>query len=201
VLLVVSVVLAAVATLLLRGHLTRLEARAAAGGPGVAVVMAAVDIERGDVLSGGAVEVGRVPARYVPPGAVRSVEGALGRVAIADLRSGEVVTETRLATGGGPLAAMVPAGLRAVAVTVGVPPGPLLTQDRVDVLATYAGGQPHAETVISSAEVLTVRGADDAIGEASTVVLLVSPDDAERLAFARSFAELSLAVVSAEETP
>jgi Flp pilus assembly protein CpaB len=57
--------------------------------------------------------------------------------------------------------------------------------------------------VVTAAEVLTAResGSADALGAGSVVVLLVGSEDAERLAFSRSFAELSLAVRSAEERP
>ena len=199
VLLAGSLVLAAVATLVLRGYLTRLEARAAEAGPGVDVVVASADLARGSVVEPGVVEVRRVPQRYVPPGAERSVEGVTGRTLVADVAAGEVITSRRLASEGGPLAALVPPGLRAVAVIVSVPPGPLSAGDRVDVIATYAGGQPHAETVLEAAEVLATRAAGDVTGAGSTVVLLVAPDDAQRLAFARSFAELSVAVVSPQE--
>jgi pilus assembly protein CpaB len=199
VLLALSVIVAGGATFVLRGYLARLEARAAASGPGVAVVVAAREIGRGEVVSPGSLEVGRVPVRYLPPGAVRTVDAAVGQVAVADLVAGEVVTEARVTSAGGPLAAVVPAGLRAVGVTVAAPPGPLVAGDRVDVLATYAGGQPHAETVVAGAEVVAVRDGGGDLGETSTVMLLVAPEGAERLAFARSFAELSLAVISAEE--
>jgi Flp pilus assembly protein CpaB len=118
----------------------------------------------------------------------------------ADLLRGEAVTISRLAGDGGPVAGMVPAGLRAVQVPVAAPPGLLASGDRVDVLATYGAGQPHTETVVSAAEVLTILdGATDGFEIVPTLVLLVSPDVAERLAYARAFADLSIAVTSAEE--
>ena len=194
-----SLVLAAVATLVLRGHLTRLEARAAEAGPGIDTVVASEDLVRGTIVGPESLEVQLVPQRYVPAGAERSVEAVAGRTLVADVGAGEVVTSERLASEGGPLAALVPPGLRAVAVVVSVHPGPLSPGDRVDVIATYAGGQPHAETVLEAAEVVTTRNEGDVTGAGSTVVLLAAPEDAERLAFARSFAELSVAVVSPEE--
>ena len=76
------------------------------------------------------------------------------------------------------------------------PPGTVTAGDRVDVLATFATGQPHTETVVSGAEVLVVMAGQglDELGAGTTVVLLVSPEVAERLAFARAFADISLAV-------
>jgi len=110
-----------------------------------------------------------------------------------------------LAPPGGPVAALVPDGLRAIAITAAVPSGVLAAGDRVDVLATFASGQqPHTETVVEGAEVLSVvtaAGLEESAG-ASTLVLLVTPDVAERLAFARAFADLAVAVAPPlEATP
>lgn len=100
------------------------------------------------------------------------------------------------------MASMVPAGLRAVPVPAAAPGGLLAPGDRVDVLATFAAGQPHTETVVEGAEVLSILGPQEGTFDGVTnVVLLVSPDAAERLAYARSFAELSISVTSAEEAP
>jgi hypothetical protein len=83
----------------------------------------------------------------------------------------------------------------------------------VDVLATYAGSQPHSEVVVGGVEVLFVLGPtipplgstgvdfDAAAAGASTpatLILVVSPDQEERLAFARAFANLEVAIESAE---
>ena len=200
VLLAFSVLLASTATLLLRGHLQQLEARAAAAGPGRPVVVAAVDLTRGSAIGPQQVRIERIPERFTSPGALRSTTTAVGRTAGTDIQAGEPITTSRLAPAGGPVAALVPRGLRAVGVGVGVPPGPLAPGDRVDVLATYAGGQPHTETVVTAAEVLMVQGSDDPGGGGTAVVLLVWPGDAERLAYARAFADLSIAVVSPAET-
>jgi pilus assembly protein CpaB len=202
ILLLISVLLAVGATLFLQGHLARLESRAAAAGPRSPVVVAAADLARGTVLDPSVLRVESIPGRYHPPGAVTSVGALAGRALASPVLEGEPVTTSRVAPPGGPLAAAIPPGLRAVAVPVAVPPGPLEPGDRVDVLATYAGGQPHTETVVGEAEVVTAReSSTDALGTGSVVVLLVAPEDAERLAFSRSFGELSLAVRSAAERP
>ena len=203
VLLLVSIALAVGATVMLRGHLTRLEARVAAEGPGAPVVVAAADLSRGDRLEAAMLRTVPIPARYRPPGAVASPGELTGRMLASAVLTGEPVTMSRIAPPGGPVAAAVPTGLRAVAVSVAVPAGPLEPGDRVDVLATYAGGQPHTETVVEAAEVLLSLGGPsaDGFGSPSTIVVLVGPEDAERLAYARSFAELSVAVRGAEEGP
>jgi hypothetical protein len=87
----------------------------------------------------------------------------------------------------------------------------------VDVLATYgsaAVGQPHTEVVVAGVEVLFVlgpagfpsasrtsghgldvagAGAEDTV----TLLLLVSPDQETRLAFARAFANLEVVIAPA----
>ena len=194
---VLALVLGAVTTLALRDHLAQLEARAAAPGPGRPVVVASVDLPRGSVLAATELRVVQLPERYVPPGTASDVAQVAGRRIAVDVLAGEPVTFTRLAPSGGPIAALVPVGLRAIAITAAVPSQVLAPGDRVDVLATFASGQePHTETVVEGAEVLSVvaaAGLEESAG-ASTLVLLVSPDVAERLAFARAFADLAVAV-------
>jgi pilus assembly protein CpaB len=200
VLVALALVLGAAATLVLRAHLARLETQARSGGPGVPVVVAARALARGSVLDPSSVREGSLPRRFLPPGALLSVDRAVGRILSAGVASGEVLTSARLAPPGGPVASLVPAGLRAVPVTAAIPPGVVAPGDRVDVLATFApgaaSGGPHAETVASEAEILLVvdRAAYEEPVDAATVVLLVSPETAERLAYARSLGELSLAI-------
>jgi hypothetical protein len=53
---------------------------------------------------------------------------------------------------------------------------------------------------VSAAEVLSIlAGGPEGFETSSTVVLLASPDTAEQLAYARSFADLSIAVAPAED--
>ena len=60
-----------------------------------------------------------MPSRFAPPGAMRDVARATGRIAVADIAAGEIVTELRLAGArSGPTASLVPAGMRAVQVPV-----------------------------------------------------------------------------------
>lgn len=203
ILLAVSIALAALATVALRGYLSRLEARAGVGGETLPVVVAGVDLKRGAVVGPSMVEARSVPARYRPPGALAGPAQVVGRVLAADVVTGEALTAARLAPPGGPVAALVPQGFRAFPLPAGIPPGSLAAGDRVDVLATYPTGQPYSETVVTGAEVLRVidHGAFADQGPGATVLLLVGPEAAERLAHATAFAEISLAVAPAEWTP
>jgi len=197
ILLVLSIALAALAAVGLRGHLARLEARAGLDGGSGSVVVARSDLERGTAVGPSMVEVRSIPGRYRPPRALTEPGQALGRVLATDVLAGEAITEARLAPPGGPVAALVPEGLRAFPLPAAFPSGSLAPGDRVDVLATYPSGQPYTETVASAAEVLLVLkggGASEDFEPGMTVVLLVGPETAERLAHAAAFAEISLAV-------
>jgi pilus assembly protein CpaB len=191
-----SLALAAATTLLLHDHLARLEARASAAGPGRPVLVAAADLDRGAVVQPGMVRVEEMPARFHPPAALSEPAQVVGATLAARVAGGEPITSTRLAPPGGPVASLVPQGLRAVPVAVFVPDGSLIPGDLVDVLGTFATGQPHTETVVSAAEVLKVaagEGPED-LGAATTLLLLLGPEDAERLAYAKSFADLSVTI-------
>ena len=199
VLLVLSIALAALATVGLRDYLARIEARAGVGGPDGPIVVARTNLERGAELEGSRLEVRSVPARFRPPGALSRLEQADGRVLAADVAAGEALTAARLAQPGGPVAALVPEGFRAIPVPAAVARGTLAPGDLVDVLATYPTGQPYTETVAVGAEVLLVLdGGGQDLDAGSSVVLLVGPEAAERLAHATAFAEISLAIAPAD---
>jgi len=135
-----------------------------------------------------------------------------GRVALVDLAAGEAVTETRLArVRAGPVASLIPEGYRAFAVPTSLPPGTVVPGDHVDVLATYGAGQLQADAVLDGAEVVLVLGPTSASGSRgsggiglpagavaaavqTTLVLLVTPEQEQRLAFARAFAVLDVTV-------
>jgi pilus assembly protein CpaB len=203
-----SLVCAALAGASVHAYLGRAAEAAGLGGLPIPVVVAASSIARGAALRADQLRVTRVPRAYAQPGALDHVSQAAGRIALAALAPGEVVTETRLArVRAGPVSSLTPEGLRAFAVPTSLPSDAVTPGDHVDVLATYGGGQPHTETAGSNLEVLLVLappsagsaglpGAGAAPGAPSqtTLMLLVSPDQEERLAYAAAFASLSIAV-------
>ena len=172
---------------LTRGYAARLDSARPDPGPLVRVVVASAPVTRGSPVSD--VEVRSIPEKYAPPGALDRPDLATGRVALTDIAAGEVITSNRVAAPrSGPVAALVPPGLRAVTIPVDVPAGALQDGDRVDVLATYGGDLTHVETVAQSLEVLSVieTGPDalapGAVDGGIQLVLLVSPETAEQLA-------------------
>ena len=214
--LLASFVLAVVAGLVVHSHLRRLEARTAASGPRVPVLVVSQDVMRGTPIAAHHVSVVHMPQAYVPPRPLSNVSQAAGRVALGDLLEGEVVTDHRLArVRAGPVASLVPEGLRAFAVPTSLPPGTVQPGDHVDVLATFASGQPRTEVVVTGVEVLFVLSGEDlggTVGEeagfdaaaagapaSTTVILLVAEEQEERLAFARAFANIEVAIAPAEQ--
>jgi Flp pilus assembly protein CpaB len=212
-----SVLLALLTGVRIQSYATQASRAAASGSRHVPVLVASRTIERGQPLSANLLRQSSVPAAYAPPGAMASIAQAAGRVALTDLAPGEVVTDTRLArVRAGPVASLVPQGLRAFAVPTTLPPSVVVAGDRVDVLATYGAGsgQPHTETVVQGVEVLLVLGgaqtgdhkgglaldlsASD-INEPAVLIVLVAPEQEEQLAFARAFADLEVALVPAVE--
>jgi Flp pilus assembly protein CpaB len=198
----------AAAFVLTQGYVQRVEASRPELGAPVRVAVAARDLARGATLGADALQVREIPPEFVPPGAVRDPADAQGRVLIAPLASGEALTWTRMAAPRtGPVAALIPPGLRAFVVATDVPPQAVRSGDRVDVLATFGGGRPHTETVSTGLEVLSVLGSGqtDALSGAPSdeprLVLLVSPDVAERLAYAAAFGDLSVTIAGADVVP
>ncbi|HEY7401360.1 MAG TPA: Flp pilus assembly protein CpaB [Actinomycetota bacterium] len=200
-----AVVCALAALALARGYAARLEAEHPPLGPDVPVVVATADVPRGATIGEAALEVRSMPSTFAPPGAFAAPGDVAGRIAVADLASGEPVTRTRVSSERvGPIAALVPPGLRAFAIDTTVPRGAVRAGDRVDVLVTFGGGHPHTETVATALEVLLLLqpsasgGLDGSSeGDGPHLVLLVAPDVAERLAYAQAFGEITVVIEGA----
>jgi pilus assembly protein CpaB len=198
-----AVVMGLAAFLLVHGYTERVRALAPALGHPQQVLVAERDLARGVRLAPDMLRRVTVPSRFAPPGAVRDPARAAGRVLLAGIAAGEALTATRLAPArAGPIAALVPPGFRALTVPVQLPQGAVRAGDRVDLLATFTTGQHHVETAATGLEVLAVLdGGDPTEGVADTggsgfrtLVVLASPDQAERLAYARAFAAISVLI-------
>ncbi len=207
-----AVVLGALAFVMVRGYQDRVEALHPAVGPPVDIVTAATDLARGTTLSGEMLHAATVPEDFAPPGAVRDAETVVGRVLTADIDAGEILTRSRLAGAAvGPVAALVPEGLRAVVVPSGAPAGTIRAGDRVEVYATYGGGRPHTELVASGLEVVRILAGGTSSGSGAAgmstgdpgvaLVLLVDADAAPLLAYARAFGQLQVAILGPAPSP
>lgn len=171
--------------------------RARVGDP-VPVVLAARALARGTVLAATDLTTASVPRAFAPPGAASTTDDVVGHALVADLAAGEAVTATRIGTRAGPIAVQVPPGLRAFVVTVPVPADALRAGDRVDVIGSFGGQRPYADTVAAGLEVLAVLPAPaGALDPTPSLVLLVSDGTAERLAYATAFGTLAVSIVGA----
>jgi pilus assembly protein CpaB len=173
------------------------------------VAVAKVSIPLGTKIIAEQLMVVQFPAESTPDGAFDSVEKLAGRVAVMNIAPREPVTEARLAPEGtaGGLSAVIPEGYRAMTVKVDdvvgisgfVMPGTLVDVVVVIDPAEKAGMQdPISKIVLQNIKVLANgqnidKPADQR--EASSVkavTLLVTPEQAEKLALASSEGKLQL---------
>jgi pilus assembly protein CpaB len=199
--LIFAFVVASVASLMLYRLLLNRPQSAKAAQTTVQLVLATRDIEVGTVLKEEDVKLSDWPGA-IPAGAAAKAQDVVGRGVIAPVFAREPVIESRLAPkgAGGGLAAMIPPGMRAVAIrvneVVGVA-GFVVPGMRVDVL--ISGNKPGADsgvgtltrTLLQNLEVLSA-GQDfkkDSEGkpvQSQVVNLLVTPQQAEELSLASS---------------
>ncbi len=205
--LIFAFVVASGASLLLYRLLVNRPQQAKAAPAAAHIVLAQRDIEVGTVLKEEDVHVADWPGA-VPAGSSTKVEDVVGRGVITPIFAKEPIIDSRLAPkgAGGGLAAMIPPGMRAVAIrvneVVGVA-GFVVPGMRVDVL--ISGNRPGGsnslgtvtKTLLQNIEVLSA-GQDfkkDAEGKpilVQVVNLLVTPMQAEELSLASSQTNIQL---------
>src|ERR1700678_3183961 len=174
---------------------------------GTDVVVAADDIQVGARVEERDVRLARFPASGLPTGAFAKRSQVLGRGVILPISKGEFILPNKLApeNAGSGLPSLIPPGMRAVSVRVNevvsvagfVGPG-----TRVDILLTgtpNGSNEDQTTTVLQNVAVIASGHTleRNAAGEAQTtpvITLLVSPDDAERLALASSEGHIQLAL-------
>jgi Flp pilus assembly protein CpaB len=127
-------------------------------GPQVEVPVVARPVRAGATLAAGDVRTARLPAAALPD--AEPDPSPVGRTARVDLVPGEVVLADRLGPRG--LAALLPAGARALAVPRAAGTPPLEPGQRVDLLAT-------GRVVVPAASVLAIddSGTTVAVPEAA----------------------------------
>ncbi len=205
--LIFAFVVASVASLLLYRLLVNRPQPAKAAVATVQIVLATRDLEVGKVLKEEDVKLTDWPGS-LPTGASVKTQDVVGRGVLTPIFAKEPVIESRLAPkgAGGGLAAMIPPGMRAVAVrvneVVGVA-GFVVPGMRVDVLISgmKPGGDNRAGTVtktlLQNLEVLSA-GQDykkDAEGKpvaVQVVNMLVTPEQAEQLSLASNQTAIQL---------
>jgi len=179
------------------------------GAAGAHVVVATADISQGSRLAVTGLKLTEWPAGAVPPGAILDPKLLEGRVARADIASGEPVLESKLAPAGtlGGLSAVVAAGKRAMTVrvndVVGVA-GFALPGNYVDILVNLTqpagdfGGRDASISKIVLERILVLAVAQDSAVDdnkprvVNAVTLELAPEQVEKLDLARSIGSLSL---------
>lgn len=190
-----------------------------AGPDTVPVVVAAREVPLGTLITAEHVRVVAWPATSPVQGAISRLEDVVDRGAVFSMATNEPVTEAKLAArgSGSGLPPTITPGMRAISIrvneVVGVA-GFVMPGSRVDVLVTIEPpnqtGQRASETriVTSNVQVLTAGtriDQDTAQAEgkpiaASVVTLLVSPEDAERIALAQNEGRITLTLRNPMDT-
>ncbi|MBV8817179.1 MAG: Flp pilus assembly protein CpaB [Acidobacteriaceae bacterium] len=172
--------------------------KAAATKPLPQIAVASHTLDRGTVLTPADLKMTGW-AGELPPGAFQSVDAAKGKTLYSSIQENEPLTETQLslekATGG----LGISKGMRAVSIHVYDSSGlvPFLhAGNRVDVQVVQNRSHPDAvlKTMLQNVEVLSVSKPDPSQMHTtpSIVTLLVSPDNADRVALADSGANIRL---------
>ena len=205
--LIFAFVVASSASLLLYRLMVNRPAASKASGATTQIVQAAHDLDMGSVIHDDDIKLADWSGN-VPAGATAHKDDVVGRGVLTAIYAREPVIESRLAPkgAGGGLAAMIPVGMRAVAVrvneVVGVA-GFVIAGMKVDVL--ISGTSPYSDqrlgtqtrTMLQNIEVLSA-GQDfkkDTEGKplpVQVVNLLVTPEQAEQLSLASNQTTIQL---------
>jgi pilus assembly protein CpaB len=187
------------------------------------VLVAANNINLGDSIRADDLKWQQWPASGVTPGLItreadpdapNKLSGAIAR---APFIVGEPIKEQKLikVSEGGVMAAILPAGMRAVSTPISeetAAGGFILPNDRVDVILSHkmqvgSKEEPVSEAVLRNVRVLAIgqeieTKGDDKVATGKTATLELTPRQAEILALAKSMGEISLSLRSlADATP
>ena len=171
------------------------------------VMVAARDLGLGEVLTEDDLRVVEWPGSAIPEGYARTAAQVIGRGVVSDLRANEPILDTKLAdaAAGGGLPALIPPGMRALAVrvddVVGVA-GFVTPQTRVDVILTMTpvGSQdPVSKLILQNVRALAAgtelrRNDQGEPMEVTVVTVLVTPGDAEKLVLSATQGRIQMAL-------
>jgi Flp pilus assembly protein CpaB len=142
-------------------------------------VVARHRLDVGAVVRAGDVTVASWPDALIPRGAVRDVGAVEGRIVVDVIHPDEPVRTERLAPDGlHGVAALVPAGWRALAVPIGSAPLTLSIGDRVDLVAAV----PESSTSSASPSFVLAANALVVAVDDRAATVAVPADDAPRVA-------------------
>jgi pilus assembly protein CpaB len=186
--------------------------------PTVEVLVAAKDIPMGGAVTAGDIRWQTWPAEaangaFLQKGAAPSaVEDTAGSIARAPFVAGEPIRPEKLikGTGSGYMAAILPAGMRAISIEISAETGAggfILPNDRVDLLLTRkvtgrsGRDETTSETIAENIRVLAIdQTVEDKDGKkvvvGRTATLELTPAQAEQIALSRQLGTISLALRS-----
>jgi pilus assembly protein CpaB len=198
-----AVLLAGIATLALASYVRGFETRALRGVESVEAFVAkdviAAGTSGGDAIGNGLIEQTLIPRKILADESIRSLTEIENKVAAVNIFKGEQILTSRFVTPGevgGML--QIPADRQAMSVELTIPNGVagfIQPGNRVSILAQIETGdaQERVQYLIQDAPVLAVgrRTVSEGDGEAARqdeqrvlVTLAISPQDAEKLAYA-----------------
>lgn len=178
----------------------------------VSVVVAAMNIPRGMLVSPDLIKTRDYPKDLVPTGAILNKEDAQDRSAFTTMVMGEPLLESKLSPKGQRgLASLVSDGMRAFTITTNVASGVagfILPGNKVDVLLTFTNtnggnndftGGGSTTTLLQNVEILAVDQKVEAPAENKvdsnnlrSVTLLVTPSQAAKLSLGQNKGTLHL---------
>lgn len=171
------------------------------------IVVAAANIGLAEAVTSRHVKLVPWPKAAVPPGAIRSLEEAEGRVVRSSIVAGEPLIEAKLAPQlagrGGIMPMLVPEGQRGVTIKLDEAmreSGFVMPNSRVDVLVSMpkapGSNEKIAKVILQDVTVLaagqTVEIKDNKPVTNTTVTLALTPQQVERLAVAQAEGKLML---------
>ncbi len=179
----------------------------------VNIVVAAHDLHIGSRLDPTAVKLARWSRDSVPPGAFTDTMAVVNKFVKTPFVENEPIVGDRLFTGAktaGVMPLLIPGGMRAMSVPVDEVSdiaGFVLPGSHVDILValqdTSTGGQSFSKIVLQNVEVLAVaqeiEESKDEPKVVKVVTVLVTPEEAERLALAGREGTLRLALRNYED--
>jgi len=202
----IAVVTAGLASLGVYHAVSRIPAREVEAA-GISVVVAARSLPPGVRLTASDVRLAVWPAGSPVPGSFSTVDAVVNRGLLASVVQNEPLVAVKLAPleAGAGLPPSIPAGMRAMSVKVndviGVA-GFIDSGTRVDLVVTIRKRDDStSRTVVSNVQVLTAgtrfdqekaRDGKSSAPAAAVVTLLVSPQDAERIALAQAEGQIML---------
>ncbi|HLV22104.1 MAG TPA: Flp pilus assembly protein CpaB [Polyangiaceae bacterium] len=196
----IALALAAAGAFLVHLYLGKLESEVA-GGPKVAVLVAATDLAPGALLGKEQVAAREIPSAYVDRRLIArsDAEKVLGLRVGAPLKAGDALvwSDVGVASGGRELSGLVQEGMRAINLNADrLFDGLLRPGDRVDVLFTSQAGADETATLLQNLLVLAVSGdmGDGSNGgcASNSVVLSVTTEQAQLITHAEQFGKLRL---------